>query len=112
MRANLNFPRAVARNHLVRVDRIFELAGIAGDPQQPQCNRDNIVGERGHRLQILHPELPILPQAGVEEPDRQLRQFVELDGVPVVEADIAEPRKVAHQPIHQALAAFLVIELR
>src|SRR5271163_3275701 len=98
------------RDHLVGVERMLKLGGITGDRQQPERNRDDIVGKSGHLLQIFEAEVSSLPKAGVEKPGSQLRQLMELDGVAIVKADIAEARKLAHQPLCQTVT--VVVKLR
>src|ERR1700729_3093074 len=100
MSANLDFPWAVMRNHLVGVDRVFEFTGIAGNSEQSQRNGYDVIGKGGHRSQIFELKLPGLPEARIQKPDGQLRQLVELDAVAFIEADIAEARKFAHEAVH------------
>ena len=48
--------------------------------------------------------LPVRVQARIDEPDAELRQFVELDFVAVVLAHVVEARKFDHQAVDDAFA--------
>src|SRR5207247_608490 len=104
VRTDLNFPAAVTRDHLKRVDGVLEFRGIAGDSQKPQRHWNDIVRKRRHFIHVFKAELAAFPQRRVNQPDSQLRQFVDLDGLAIVGADVVEPRKFFHHAIDESSA--------
>jgi hypothetical protein len=49
MGAHLNLPSAVAGNHLVRIDRVFQLRGIGCETEQSQRDRNNVSRSMGRQ---------------------------------------------------------------
>lgn len=66
-----------------------------------------VVSESHHFVYILDAKAPTFPEAAIQEPDRQLRQLVELDRKAFVDADIIEARKFRYQSLNQAIAAVI-----
>jgi len=56
MGPNLNFLPAIARNHLVRVDRVLQFRRIASHTHQAQGDGNDVVSKRGHLLRIFQAE--------------------------------------------------------
>ena len=55
-----NFLSAVARNHLVGVDRMLKLGRVTHDSQKPQRDGNDVVGEGRHLAGIFERELVVL----------------------------------------------------
>ena len=108
--ADFDFLGAVARDQLMRVDGFFQRGGVAGDAHQAQADGNDVIGEGGHGVDVFDLKFSGRVQAGVEEPEAELRKFVELDFVAVVHADVVEAREFDHQAVHHALA--MIVEAR
>src|SRR5215470_2491202 len=110
MRANFDLPGAVARDELIRVDGLLKLFGVSGDAHQSKADWNDIVRKRRHLVEVFDLELARLVQGAVSDPEAQLRQLVELDGVAVVLANIVKSRELFDETVHKSLA--VVVEAR
>ena len=92
------------------VDRFFQRGGIGRDAHEAEADGNDVIGEGGHGVNIFDLKFSGLVQAGVEKPEAELRKFVELDFVAVVDADVVEAREFDDEAVHHALA--MIVEAR
>src|SRR5271156_6260502 len=94
----------------MRVDGFFERGRIGSDAHQAQPYGNDVIGEGGHRVNVFQLKFSGIVQAGIDEPESELGQFVELDFVAVVHADVVETREFYDEAVHHAVA--MIVEAR